>query len=38
MTGTVVNVAAICIGSILGLVIKRGIPERVSETVMQGLA
>lgn len=38
MIGTIVNVLAIIIGTLIGLVIKGGIPKRVSDTVMQGLA
>lgn len=38
MLGTFVNVAAIIIGGILGLLIKGGLPEKISTTVMNGLA
>ncbi len=38
LTGTLVNAGAIVLGAALGLLLKRGIPKRVSETVMQGLA
>lgn len=38
MLGTIVNVAAIILGSILGLIIKGRIPSRVKETVMKSLA
>lgn len=38
MTGTIVNAAAIILGSLLGLLFKKGIPERVNKTVMNGLA
>ncbi|MGQ9531432.1 MAG: DUF554 domain-containing protein [Desulfotomaculales bacterium] len=37
MTGTLVNVAAIAAGSILGAVARRGIPAGVRDTVMQGV-
>ncbi len=37
MLGTIVNVAAILIGGCLGLLLKRGIPERLSDTLMKGL-
>ncbi len=35
MTGTIVNVAAIVAGSLLGLLLKRGLPQRVEETLMK---
>lgn len=35
--GTLVNFAAIVIGSLIGYVVKRGIPSGVKNTVMQGL-
>ncbi|MFA6941776.1 MAG: DUF554 domain-containing protein [Clostridiaceae bacterium] len=38
MTGTIVNVAAIFVGSILGLILKKGINEKLKKTVMDGLA
>ncbi|MGL5514070.1 MAG: DUF554 domain-containing protein [Sporomusa sp.] len=38
MKGTLVNVAAILIGSGLGMVLKRGISEKVQITLMHGLA
>ena len=37
MKGTIVNAAAVVGGSLLGLLIKQGIPERYQKTVMQGL-
>jgi len=37
LTGTLVNVAAIAAGSILGAVARRGIPSGVRDTVMQGV-
>ncbi|GFP76899.1 DUF554 domain-containing protein [Clostridium fungisolvens] len=38
MLGTLVNFGAIVIGGILGLLLKGGIPERLSKTIMNGLA
>lgn len=38
MVGTIVNAAAIILGSLVGLLFKKGIPERVNKTVMRGLA
>jgi len=38
MKGTLVNVAAVLIGSGLGMVLKRGISEKVQRTLMHGLA
>ncbi|HIT90686.1 MAG TPA: DUF554 domain-containing protein, partial [Candidatus Merdenecus merdavium] len=37
MLGTVVNVIAIICGGTLGLLLKKGIPERIGDTVMKGL-
>ncbi|MEG0779193.1 MAG: DUF554 family protein, partial [Oscillospiraceae bacterium] len=37
LIGTIVNTIAILIGSLLGLLLKRGIPVRVRDTVMQGI-
>lgn len=37
MTGTIVNALAIVAGGAVGLLFRRGIPERVSKTVMIGL-
>ena len=37
MKGTIVNAAAVVGGSLIGLLIKQGIPERYQKTVMQGL-
>jgi uncharacterized membrane protein YqgA involved in biofilm formation len=37
MLGTIVNAAAILVGGTLGLLLKKGIPERVSGGIMQGL-
>jgi len=40
MTGTLVNVAAIVAGSLIGLVLKKGIPERITGSILkvQGVA
>ncbi|MCW7753317.1 DUF554 domain-containing protein [Desulfobotulus sp. H1] len=38
MLGTLVNVAAICAGGLLGLLFGKGIAERYKQTVMQALA
>ena len=37
MTGTIVNALAIVVSGAVGLLFQRGIPERVSKTVMIGL-
>ena len=37
MTGAIVNALAIVVGGAVGLLFRRGIPERVSKTVMIGL-
>lgn len=37
MTGTIVNVAAIVLGALAGLLFRKGLPERVRHTIMQGL-
>lgn len=36
--GTIVNAAAVIVGSILGLVLKFGIPERFKSTIMQAIS
>lgn len=38
MIGTIVNAAAIIFGSLVGLLFKKGIPDRINKTVMSGLA
>ena len=38
MLGALVNCGAVIIGSLIGLLFKKGISERVSETVMKGMA
>ena len=35
MTGTFVNVAAIIIGSLIGLLLKRGIPEKINNAIIK---
>ena len=37
MLGVIVNVITVSIGSLIGLLLKKGIPERVSHAVMIGL-
>ncbi len=37
MLGTIVNSIAIIIGALLGNLLKQGIPERIKETIMQGI-
>ena len=37
MIGTLINVVAILAGCALGLLLRKGIPERMRDTVMQGL-
>jgi len=37
LLGALVNCGAVIIGSLLGLVFKKGIPEKVSDTVMKGM-
>lgn len=38
MLGTLVNTAAIAVGALIGLLLKKGIPERISDVVMKGIA
>lgn len=38
MLGTLVNFLAIIVGSIIGILFKNGIPEKISITIMQGLS
>lgn len=38
MLGTIVNAVAIFLGSLLGFVLKGGLPERFNDTVMKGLS
>jgi len=37
MTGTIVNTVAVIIGAFIGIFLKRGIPERLADTLMKGL-
>ncbi|KJS20024.1 MAG: membrane protein [Clostridiaceae bacterium BRH_c20a] len=37
MLGTIVNFIAIIVGSVIGIVLKKGIPERYKDTIMQGI-
>ena len=37
MTGTIVNAIAIILGSLMGLMLKRGIPAKFSATIMQSI-
>ena len=38
MLGTWVNVAAVLIGGFIGLLIKKGLSQRLADTLMKGLA
>ncbi|MGF7186449.1 hypothetical protein GGQ84_002551 [Desulfitispora alkaliphila] len=38
MVGTIINVGAIITGSLLGWLIKKGIPENMQRTILQGIA
>ena len=38
MTGTIVNVIAVFLGSSIGLVLKKGIPQRFSDSIMKAVA
>lgn len=37
MLGTLVNVAVIIVGSLIGIALKKGIPESYKETILQGI-
>jgi uncharacterized membrane protein YqgA involved in biofilm formation len=37
MLGTIVNTAAIIVGGAIGLLLKKGLPERLGDTMMKGL-
>lgn len=37
MIGVLVNTAAVIIGSLVGLLLKKGIPERLSDAIMKGI-
>ena len=36
--GTIINVAAILVGGFLGLLFRKGLPERISATITHGLS
>ncbi|QCX34843.1 DUF554 domain-containing protein [Caloramator sp. E03] len=36
--GTIVNAIAIIIGSVIGIIIRRGLPNKIKDTLMNGLA
>lgn len=38
MLGTIINVITIVIGSLIGINLKKGMPERYKEVIMQGIA
>lgn len=38
MLGSIVNAAAIAAGGLIGLLLKKGLPERLNTAIMQGLA
>jgi len=38
VTGTIVNVIAVILGSSIGLILKKGIPQRFSDSVMKAVA
>lgn len=38
MTGTIVNVIAVILGSSIGLILKKGIPQRFSDSIMKAVA
>jgi uncharacterized membrane protein YqgA involved in biofilm formation len=38
LLGTIVNSSTIIIGAIIGVIIKKGIPERINDTILKGLA
>ena len=37
MLGVLVNVGTVLVGSLVGLLLKRGIPEKVTEALMTGI-
>ncbi|HBK85250.1 MAG TPA: DUF554 domain-containing protein, partial [Firmicutes bacterium] len=37
MIGTIVNAAAICLGTLLGVVLRAGIPDKYKETSVASL-
>ena len=38
MVGTIVNAGAVIAGSLLGLLLKKGIPEKMNDAIMKGVA
>ena len=38
MTGTIVNAVAVIIGGLIGLLLKKGLPEKFSSAIMTGIA
>lgn len=38
MFGVIVNTVAVIVGALVGLLLKRGIPDRVGDTIMKGLS
>ena len=38
MIGTLINAGLVLLGGGLGLLLRKGIPERIRDTIMQGLA
>lgn len=38
MLGTIVNTAAVIAGALVGLLLKKGIPEKISDVIMKGIA
>lgn len=38
LTGVVVNAVAVIIGSVIGLLFRKGVPERFSDAIMKGVA
>lgn len=37
MTGTLVNVVAVIFGSLIGIILKKGIPEKISDSIMKAV-
>lgn len=37
MLGTIVNTAAVIVGAVIGLLLKKGLPEKMADTLMKGL-
>ena len=37
MLGTIVNTIAVIIGAAIGMFLKKGIPQKLSDTMMKGL-